>query len=95
MQTIKPTADNIFAKPDETVKQTKSGFLLGEGAVEQPKIAEVINIGGKVTSLKSGDRIIYKSYSTTDIKLDDQDYILMKEEDVVGVVVEVKDEPKA
>lgn len=88
MKTIKPTPDYIFAKPDETESTTKSGFMLDNSQAERPLTAQVINVGAYVEGINKGDTIIYKSYTTTDIKLEDVDYILLKEEDVCGVIVD-------
>lgn len=65
---------------------TTSGFLLPEEAASAPQIAEVIN-AGDCCSYKSKDRIVYKSYSTTDITLEGKDYFLISDEDVLGTVV--------
>jgi chaperonin GroES len=91
MQTIKPTGNNIFAKPDEAETKTKSGILLSESAVEKPKMASVINIGDEVKHIKPKDRIVYKSYTTSEIKLNDVEYFLVAEEDILGHVVEVSE----
>lgn len=88
MQTIKPALKQLFCKPEEAEKKTASGlFLMGDG-IEKPKIAEVIRTGSKVTEFKQGDRIVYKPYSTTDIKLNNTDYFLIADDDVLGVVVD-------
>ena len=90
MQTIKPAKGYLFCKPEEVVTTTKSGFILSESAAEKPKIAEVINVGSNVTQCKSTDKIVYKSYSTTEIKLNDDDYFLIAEDDVLGTVLDTK-----
>lgn len=90
MQTIRPAANQLFCEPEKAELKTKSGFLLTEGSVEQPKIATVINAGSKVKDYKSKDKIIYKPYTTTEIKLNKTDYFLVAVEDVLGVVVEVE-----
>lgn len=90
MKTIKPNGSYIFAKPIERETKTASGFLLTEGAAEQPKSAEVINIGPNVTTVTPKSIIVYKIYTTTDIKLNGQEYILLAEEDVLGEVIDVE-----
>jgi chaperonin GroES len=89
-QTVRPAAHHLFCKPDEAETITKSGFFISEAAAEKPKTAQVLNVGEGVKSFKNPDRIIYKPYSTTEIKLNGEDYFLISEEDVLGVLVEVK-----
>lgn len=89
MNTIAPAAGYLFAKQEEAETKTASGILLAQGQADKPKIAEVINVGEGITYYKAKDRIVYKSYTTTDIKLDNKDYILVAVEDVLGKIVEV------
>jgi chaperonin GroES len=86
MKTIKPAPNQLFCKPDEAEKTTKSGFILQ--SVEKPKTAQVINIGDTVSTYKPKDTVIYKSYATTELKIDEVEYILIHQDDVLGVVVE-------
>lgn len=92
---LQPLADWIVAEQEEAATKTASGLYLPDKATEKPKVAKVIATGpGKVgddneripMTVKVGDRIIYKSYSTTEIKLDGTEYILVKEEDVLATV---------
>lgn len=89
MTTIKPASKVLFCKPAEAITQSKSGFFIPQGAAEKPKTAEVINVGDKVTNFKPKDQIVYKEYTTSDVKIDGKDYFLIDEEDVLGVLVEV------
>ena len=89
MNTIKPSAEQIFAKPDEVEEVTKSGFYINKNTVEKPKTAKVINVGSKVKEYQANDVIVYKSYASTDVKVNDEDFILVAEEDVLGKLVEV------
>ena len=82
---LKPLKDRIVAVVEKPLEKTKSGILLGE-AKEKPAYAVVESIGPEVKSVKKGDRIIYKEYSTTDIKLDNKDYVIVKEEDVLATL---------
>lgn len=92
---INPLSDYIVAEAEAASNKTASGFYLPETAAEKPKTAKVVAVGpGKVgddneripISLKVGDRIVYKSYSTTDVKVGDKEYILVREEDVLATV---------
>lgn len=82
---LKPLSDRIIAIKEEGAATTKSGILLGE-AKETPAYATVESVGPDVKNVKTGDKIVYKNYSTTDIKLDDKDYIIVKEEDVLATL---------
>ena len=82
---LKPLKDRVVAIVEKPLEKTKSGILLGE-AKEKPAYAVVESVGPEVKSVKRGDKIVYKEYSTTDIKLDDKDYIIVKEEDVLATL---------
>ena len=83
---LHPLADYIVAQGDTANERTASGLYLPNNAQEKPKTATVLAIGPSVKQVKKGDRIIYKSYSTTDVKVEKEDYILVKEEDVLATV---------
>ena len=83
---IQPLADYVVAEAEEPETKTASGLYLPEKAAEKPKVAKVLAVGKEVKQVKVGDRIIYKSYSTTDVKVGADEYILVKEEDVLATV---------
>jgi chaperonin GroES len=83
---LQPLADWVVAEPEEAATKTASGIYLPDKAAEKPKVAKILKIGKEVKNVKAGDRIVYKSYSTTDIKLGDKEYILVKEEDILATV---------
>lgn len=83
---IKPLADRVVAVREAAKTQTTSGIYLPDNAKEQPVLAEVKAIGPEVKTLKVGDKIIYKEYTTTEIKVDAVEYIIVKEEDVLATV---------
>ena len=83
---IQPLADFVVAQQEEAETKTASGLYLPDKATEKPKIAKVLAIGKDVKQVKVGDRIIYKTYSTTDVKVGTEDYILIKEEDLLATV---------
>ncbi|QEY34146.1 co-chaperone GroES [Caproiciproducens galactitolivorans] len=92
--TIKPLADRILIKMQEAEETTKSGILLAGSAKEKPQIAEVIEVGpggvvdGKEVKMyvKKGDKVITSKYSGTEVKLDDQEYTIVRQSDVLAVV---------
>jgi chaperonin GroES len=83
---IKPLADYVVAQQEEAQTKTASGIYLTEKAQEKPKIAKVLAIGSNVKQIKVGDRIVYKTYGTQDVKVGQDEFILVKEEDVLATV---------
>jgi len=82
---LKPLQDRVVAIIEQPLETTKSGILLGE-AKEKPAYAVVESVGPDVKTVKKGDKIVYKAYSTTDVKVDEKDYILIKEEDILATL---------
>lgn len=82
---LQPLGDKIVAIKEQPLEKTKSGILLGE-AKEKPAYAVVESVGPNVSTVQPKDKIIYKEYSTTDIKIEDTDYIILKEEDVLATI---------
>ena len=83
---IQPLADFVVAQQEEAAAKTASGLYLPDNAQEKPKVAKVLAVGKDVSQVKTGDRILYKSYSTTEVKIGAENYILVKEEDVLATV---------
>lgn len=86
---IKPLADYVVAQQEEAESKTASGLYLPEKAAEKPKTAKVVAVGKDAKQVKVGDRIVYKSYSTTEVKVGSEEYILVKEEDILATVKQV------
>ena len=82
---LKPCKDRIVAVVEKPLEKTASGILLGE-AKEKPAYAVVESVGPEVKEIKKGDKIVYKEYSTTEIKVEDREYIILKEEDVLATM---------
>lgn len=82
---LKPLKTNVVAVVEKPLEKTKSGILLGE-AKEKPAYAVVESVGPEVKSVKKGDKIIYKEYSTTEVKVEDIDYVILKEEDILATM---------
>ena len=82
---LKPLKDRIVAVAEKPLEKTASGILLGE-AKEKPAYAVVESVGPEVKEVKKGNKIVYKEYSTTEIKMDGKEYIILKEEDVLATM---------
>ena len=91
-----PLGDKIVLKQLEAEETTKSGIVLTGQAKEKPQEAEVIavgpggNIDGKevVMQVKTGDKVIYSKYAGTDVELDGEEYIIVKQNDILAIVEE-------
>ena len=91
---IKPLGSRVLIKMKEGEETTKSGIILSSGAQEKPQIAEVIEVGpgrlidGKREEMevKKGDNIIVSKYAGTEVKYDGEDYIIVKQDDILAVV---------
>ena len=92
---IKPLNDRILVKRLEAEEITKGGIVLPDTAKEKPKEGEVVAVGpGKLLEsgkrqpleLKKGNKIIFESYAGTEIKIEGKEYLLMKEDDVLGII---------
>lgn len=83
---IQPLADYIVAQVEEAAKKTASGLYIPGNAQEKPTVAKVVAVGAAVREIKVGDRIVYKSYSQTEVKVEAETYLLVREEDVLATV---------
>lgn len=83
---LKPLADRVVAQKIEQKTQTASGLYLTPKSQEEPTGAKVVAIGPDVKSVKKGDQIIFKEYSSTEVKIDKDEYLIIKEEDVLAIL---------
>ncbi len=82
---IKPLADRVVAKKEAETTKTASGILLGE-AKEKSNLAVIESVGPDVKEVKKGDRIIYRDYSATEAKINSDEYLIIKEEDILATL---------
>ncbi len=83
---LQPLSDNVVAQVEEAEKKTASGLYLPDKAAEKPRVAKVLAVGKAVNSLKVGDRIVYKSYSETEIKIGSDEFVIVREKDILATV---------
>jgi chaperonin GroES len=92
---LRPLHDRILIKRIEEKEAVKGGIIIPDTAKEKPQEGEVVAVGngkkteeGKVTALdvKAGDRILFGKYSGAEIKLDGQEYLILREEEVLGII---------
>ncbi len=83
---IKPLADRVVAVREKAQEKTASGLYLPDSSKEKPVMAIVVAVGPKVEQVAVGDKIVYKEYSTTDLKINETEYLIVKEDDVLATV---------
>ena len=91
---IKPLAERVVIKKVEAEETTKSGIILSGSAKEKPQVAEVIAVGpggtvdGKEVKMyvKKGDHVLTSKYSGTEVKVDGEDYIIVRQNDILAIV---------
>ena len=95
MAKFKPLQDRLLVKRVDGENTTKGGIIIPDSAKEKPQEGEVVAVGngkildnGSKTNLevKVGDKILFSKYSGTDVKIEDDDYVIMREDDVLGIV---------
>jgi chaperonin GroES len=92
---IRPLGDRVLVQRLEAEEKTAGGILLPESAKEKPKEGKVVALGdGKLLdngerssfSVKKNDRVLFSSYAGTEVKVDGEEYLIMREEDILGVI---------
>lgn len=92
---VRPLHDRLLVKRVKEEEKTKGGIIIPDTAKEKPAEGEVVAAGsgrrtedGKliVLDVKAGDRILFNKYAGTDIKIEGQEYLIMREEDVLGII---------
>ncbi len=102
---IKPLHDRVLIKRlEDAGEEIRGGIVIPDTAKEKPQEGEVVAVGeGKVLesgemvkmSVKEGDRILFGKYSGTEVKIDDEDYLIMREDEILGILVGKKSKVKA
>ncbi len=92
---IRPLQDRIIVKRIEEEEKTKGGIIIPDTAKEKPMEGEVVSVGkGKVAEdgklikldVKAGDKVLFSKYAGTEVKIDDVDYLIMREDDILGII---------
>lgn len=83
---IAPMADYIVAQPEEAATKTASGLYIPGGAQEKADVVNVVAVGANVKSVKKGDKVVFKGFSQTELKVDGTQFLIIKEEDVIAKV---------
>ena len=101
---FRPLHDRVMVKRVEQEEKTSGGIIIPDTAQEKPMEGEIVAVGsgtrtedGKILALdvKSGDRVLFGKWSGTEVKIDGQDYLIMKESDIMGIIEPGKSKKKA
>ncbi len=87
---IKPLADRVLVKPVEAEEKTKAGIIIPDTAKEKPQRGEVVAVGtGKKDeplTVKEGETVLYGKYAGTEITIEGEDYLIMRESDILAII---------
>ncbi|MFW5871169.1 MAG: co-chaperone GroES [Verrucomicrobiota bacterium] len=92
---IKPLGDRVLVEPKEDTEEKKGGIIIPDTAKEKPQEGKVVSVGtGKVDdegkkipfNVKKGDRVLMPKYGGTEVKIDDKEYQILREEDILAVI---------
>jgi len=92
---IKPLGDRVVVKPLESIERTKGGIYVPDTAKEKPQEGEIVAVGpGRTTDegkqvkieVKVGDKVLYGKYSGTEVTIDEEEYLIMRESDILAII---------
>ena len=92
---IRPLGDRVLVKPMDKEKQERGGLIIPDTAKEKPQEGEILSAGKGKTSddgklipmdVKAGDKVLYGKYSGTEVKIDGEDYLIMHQDDILGIL---------
>ncbi len=91
---LKPLHDNVVMKKEKAEKKTASGIILSGDLKEEPSFATVLAVGegarvdGKIVpmTVKAGDKVVYKKYSATEVKVEEEEYLVIAEKDILAIL---------
>lgn len=88
--TLKPLSDRVLIQPKPAETQTASGIIIPDTAKERPQVGTVVAVGNgkpdQPMTVKVGDNVLYGKYAGTDIKHENNDYLLMREDDILAII---------
>lgn len=92
---VRPLADRVLVRPEDEEEQVKGGIIIPDTAKEKPQRGKIVAVGDGKTddsgkriklSVKKGDSVLYGKYSGTEVRLDDEDYLIMPEADILAII---------
>lgn len=83
---IQPLNDRVILKRETEDEKTKGGLYIPDNAKEKPARGTILAVGPKAEQVKAGDKVLFGKYAGTEVKLEGEDLLIMREEDVIGVI---------
>jgi chaperonin GroES len=83
---IQPLADRVVLQQLDAEETTASGIILPDSAKEKPAEGKVMAVGADVKEVKTGDTVLYSKYGPTEVKIDNQEYMVVKEEEILAII---------
>ena len=83
---FKPLKERVFVSYAEEEERTKGGLYVPDTAKEKPQKGKVEAVGSEVKEVKAGDTVLFDKYSGSKVKMNDQEYLIIKEEDILGII---------
>jgi len=83
---FQPLGDRVFITYTEELERTAGGIYVPDSAKEKPQRGVVQAVGKKVENVKVGDRVLFSKYGGTEVKLDGEEHLIMREDDILGVI---------
>lgn len=84
--TLKPLANRVVAQTDKAQSKTAAGLYIPDNAQEKSKVATITAVGPAVTHVKNGDKIIYKEFAATEVKVSGEEFLIVNQEDILAVI---------
>ena len=81
---FKPLMDRVLAELLDKEQKTESGIIIPDTVKEKPQDATIIEVGDEVELVKKGDRVVFERYAGNEIKIDDKEYVILKEDEILG-----------
>lgn len=83
---IKPLGERVLVKADKIEEKTAGGLFIPQTSQEKTQFALVVAVGSGVKDVKEGQKILHDKYAGTSVKMDNEDYLILKEEDILAIV---------
>jgi chaperonin GroES len=83
---LKPLADRVVIEQMDQEAKTASGIVLPETSKEKPEEGTVVAVGKDVKEVKKGDKVVFSKYGPTEVKIDNNEYLILKEEEILAII---------
>ena len=83
---VRPLGERVLVKTDKAEEKTASGLFIPQTSQEKTQFAEVVSVGCDVKAVKAGEKILHDKYAGTSIKIDNEDYLILEQKDILAVI---------